>query len=306
MSGSTVGAGTDRAKTWARKRARALAVALTVVLVGTSAAACGDPDPTFLGRDRITIAHKNDQPGTSYKPDYNYSGFDYLLGTRILDELGLKDRSRPIDVPSEERVTAITTGEADLVIATFSITEERMAEIDFVGPYAITYQGFIVGKDHGDIHTIKDLDGRRVCTWKGTTSAEVLARPAYDDIDVYELGDASDCLSDLRNGLSDAVSTDQLILYGFADHYADEGLRVLPGQTVGPPQYYGIGMPKGYREDCERLREIVKRYVDSSDWLADIEQTLRLIPENENDWQTEYRPSAAAIDARSCRDSPSP
>ncbi|MFE2040563.1 transporter substrate-binding domain-containing protein [Streptomyces sp. NPDC059477] len=306
MSGSTVGAGTDSVRVRATARGRALAIALAVVLVGTSAAACGDPDPTFLGRSRITIAHKNDQPGTSYKPDYNYSGFDYLLGTRILDELGLKDPSRPIDVPSEERVTAITTREADLVIATFSITEERMAEIDFVGPYAITYQGFIVGKDGGDIHTVEDLDGRSVCTWKGTTSEQVLARPAYEDIDLDVLGDASDCFDELREGRSDAVSTDQLILYGFADHYADEGLRVLPGQTVGPPQYYGIGMPKGYREDCERLREIVKRYVDSSDWLADIKETLRLIPENETDWQTQYRPSAAAIDSRSCRDSPSP
>ncbi|WP_228022921.1 transporter substrate-binding domain-containing protein [Streptomyces acidicola] len=269
------------------------------------AAACSGSEPTFLGKNRITIAHKNDQPGTSYKPDYNYSGFDYLLGTRIVDDLGLQP-SRPIDVPSDERVTAITSGEADLVIATFSITEDRMKEIDFVGPYAVTYQGFMVGKNGRDIRTVKDLDGRRVCTWKGTTSAEVLSRQSYDAIDVYERGDASDCLDDVRQGTADAVSTDQMILYGFAGQYAEDRLRVLPDLTVGPPQYYGIGMPKEHRADCERLREIVKDYVNSSDWMADIEETLKLIPTNEEAWQTQYRPTAASIDSRSCRDKPSP
>ncbi|MFF8228996.1 transporter substrate-binding domain-containing protein [Streptomyces caelestis] len=267
--------------------------------------ACSDSEPSFLGKARITIAHKNDQPGTSYKPDYNYSGFDYLLGRRIVDELGIK-ATRPADVPSDERVTAITEGDADLVIATFSITDERMKLIDFVGPYAITYQGFMVAKDGDDIHTVEDLHGHRVCTWKGTTSAEVLAGQAYEDIETYVRDDASDCLDDIRQGRADAVSTDQLILYGFAGQYAAEGLRVLPGETIGPPQYYGIGMPKNHRADCGRLREIVKRYVGSSDWLADLKESLSLIPANEKDWQTQYRPSDAAIDARSCRDRTSP
>ncbi|MFI6207402.1 transporter substrate-binding domain-containing protein [Streptomyces sp. NPDC051041] len=287
----------------ARKTRTRWAAALAVAGL-LAVCACSDPEPTFLGKERITIAHKNDQPGTSYKPDYNYSGFDYLLGNRIADELGIK--ANRLDVPSDERVTALTEGDVDLVIATFSITDERMELVDFVGPYAVTYQGFMVAEDSDDIRTVEDLRGRSVCTWGGTTSAEVLDSPAYEDIEDYEAGDASDCLEDIRRGRADAVSTDQMILYGFAEQYAGEGLRVLSGVTIGPPQYYGIGMSKGHRADCERLREIVKRYVGSSDWLADLRQSLSLIPEKERNWQTQYRPSDTDIDARSCQDRTSP
>lgn len=285
------------------KTRRSTAAPVLLALLLAASAGCGDKgEPLFLGATRITIATHNDLPGVSYEKNYHRSGFDYLFIQQIKEELGVK-MTEPVNVSSQDRVTMLENEDADLVIASFSITRQRMKKVDFVGPYVSTYQGILVGKRGADIHRMSDLAGRRVCTWEGTTSVPQFKGLRFEKI---VAADASDCLDALRKNRVDAVSTDQLILYGFVRRYAKDGLRVVPGIRIGAPQHYGVGMRKGHRADCERLRDFVKRYVEANDWIKDMEASLPEIPENEPGWINDYKPSAAAIDARSCRDAPSP
>lgn len=289
-------------KRWRARRAALAAAGLSMALVASGCAKDEAPS-TFLGRTRVSPAMHMDMPGLSYKTRYPHSGFEVKLLKRIDKWLGVP-MTGPADVTSDDRAQLLTNGTADMVLASYSITTDRMAEVDFVGPYVTTRQGFLVGRKGARIATRADLRGTTICTWAGTTSIRAL-RELRLGIEPLELQDAASCVDELREGRVDAVTTDRLILHGFADLYAKEGLRVVPNLVVGAPQHYGIGLPKGHREDCRRLREFVKDYVGSSDWEDDIRSSLPNLDTAEPDWPNSHMPSEAAIHGRSCRDTPS-
>ncbi|MEV5431013.1 transporter substrate-binding domain-containing protein [Streptomyces sp. NPDC052701] len=290
-------------KRWKTRRTALTAACLSLTLVAFGCAK-DEAAPEFMGRTRISPAMHNDMPGLSYKTRYPHSGFEVQLLQRIKEWLKVP-MTGTSDVRSQDRVQLLTDGTADMVLSAFSITTDRMKKIDFVGPYVTTRQGFLVGGKGARIVTRDDLRGTTVCTWEGTTSVEAL-KELHLGIDPLVLQDVAGCVEELRAGRVDAVTTDQMILYGFADLYDQEGLRVVPDLVVGAPQHYGIGLPKGHREDCERLREYVKSYVGSSEWVDDIRSSLPKLVVAEPEWTNSYRPSDAAIDGRSCRDRPSP
>ncbi|MFV0136836.1 transporter substrate-binding domain-containing protein [Streptomyces sp. HMX87] len=294
------GAGPARAGRRARRWATAVALA---VLVATGCSS-GQADGRFLGAQEIDVATHKDLPGMSLFENYTYSGFDNSLFLDIEKWLEAEEGvqvTRSADVSSAARIARIQSGDADLVIASFSITPERMKEIDFVGPYLTTVQGFLVHAD-SDIRTHADLAGQRVCTWDGTTSRTVLGE--LKGTVPVDGTDADQCLQKLRGGQADAVSTDQVLLYGFAQHENEHDLRVVPDLTVGAPQHYGIGLAKGNREDCLRLAEWLKGYVGGREWQGNFREALHLLVREQPDWISRHKPEDDLVDAHSCVDRP--
>ncbi|MEI7032810.1 transporter substrate-binding domain-containing protein [Streptomyces pratensis] len=279
---------------------------MLAVLASSAACSSKEAEPEFLGVKRVTVAMHNDLPGLSYSANYDRSGLDFIMLQHIKEEVDV-DFSEPVDVSSGDRVTQLIERKADMTIASFSITAERMDEIDFVGPYLKTRQGFLVGPEGADVERLADLRGSQICTWQGTTSVEALdGIRETAGADPVTLTDASDCIEQLIAGQVQAVSTDQAILYGFARQYEKEGLRVLPDVTIGAPQHYGIGLPKGHTGDCRRLASWLKKHVGTSNWIRDVETSLPALIEDDPSWISSYKPSAAEIEARSCRDGISP
>ncbi|MEO3755877.1 transporter substrate-binding domain-containing protein [Streptomyces sp. B6B3] len=281
-----------------RNAARSTRLATVLVCL---AAACGssDDDIIFPDTDRLVIAVKNDQPGTGYAENTLRSGLDIQLARELTADLRGEDDPNWDDVQSETRTTVITGGRADLVIATMSITEDREDDIDFIGPYARTQQGFMVRDEDVDrITSLDDLRGERICTWSGTTSTVALDESPVGN-GGYEAEDASNCIAELRSGEAFAISTDQLILYGFAEHY--EELAVVPDLTVGSVNNYGIGIAEDRNEECERIAEWLKDYVNSGDWDAAFTDNLGSASEANPQWQTLFRPDASLIDTYSCQ-----
>ncbi|MFI1934113.1 transporter substrate-binding domain-containing protein [Streptomyces sp. NPDC020330] len=244
----------------------------------------------------------NDLPGVSYNKNYRRSGIDVLLYEHLKKEMKAQF-SGPADVSSSERIPKLLSEDADLVIASFSITGDRMRKVDFVGPYLTTRQGFLVGPKNAHIKTDADMRGKRVCTWEGTTSTDVVEEiKDTTGLAPVELDDASDCIEALIGGRTDAVSTDKAILYGFAELHVEDRLSVVRGVEVGGPQHYGVAMRKDSREDCRKIAAWMKKYVGTSTWTQDMKTSLPLLVTKEPDWISDYKPNPAAIDARSCRD----
>ncbi|MHB8275145.1 MAG: transporter substrate-binding domain-containing protein [Dermatophilaceae bacterium] len=52
-----------------------------------------------------------------------------------------------VQTPSAQRETLISTGQFDLVVATYSITDKRKERVSFAGPYFIAGQGLLVKSD---------------------------------------------------------------------------------------------------------------------------------------------------------------
>ena len=102
----------------------------------------------------------------------------------------------------------------DLVISTFSITEERekMPLVSFSAPYLRTEQSVVTRKDHSPVQALEDLRGKNVCTLGTSTSQNAAARAGAN---VFGKNHLSDCVNDLLNGAYDAATTDAAMLAGF-------------------------------------------------------------------------------------------
>ncbi|MFD9334394.1 transporter substrate-binding domain-containing protein [Streptomyces sp. NPDC060028] len=274
-----------------------------MLLALTAVSGCGSSWP----EGDVRIGVKVDQPGTGYaEQGYPpYSGFDIRVSERAAEALGKKADFKSVE-SAVRQVSLDGEHPVDLVVATYSINNERLTGSngepahDFAGPYAITFQGFMVKKGGPAVMSLSDLDGATVCVWAGTTSEATIKREAPHMVPVQKRT-ATDCIDELKAGRVRAVSTDQLILYGFSQVHKD--LEVVPDVTLSDAQYYGIGLPKGHREACGKLREALKEYVRSADWTRDFKDQLPSVATAEpGKWETGHKPTETQIDKFSCRD----
>ncbi|GAA0433436.1 transporter substrate-binding domain-containing protein [Streptomyces luteireticuli] len=282
-----------------------MAGAALVVCLAAWTAGCerGSPEPS--DGKVIRVAVKNDQPGTSFSPHAGeFVGFDVTVAQELLEQDDTKLYFTA--VLSKNRASVLKSGEVNIVAATYSITPERMRPedeggegLDFVGPYASTRQGVLVRADDNRMRTVGDLDGRVICVWTGTTSMAALQKAAHEKVRLRVEEDAGHCIQALLKKEADGMSTDRLILYGFASH--DPQLKVVPGIVIGAANEYGLAMLKGRREECRRLQEALKRYVRGNLWRRDLQSNISALPQAEIE---EGMPSESEIDALSCRDKP--
>lgn len=263
--------------------------------------------PTSIFDNGVNIAAKFDQPGFNFKDNgtQKYAGFENDLANFLAGELDFPDMSLN-DEPSYRREKVLEKGTAQLVIATYSITDKRDRRIDFAGPYFETKQGLLVRSDDQSITSRESTAGKVVCTVKGSTSApqdsapdtgqqiaELLPNAHIDLRDNY-----SECVDQLRNGNFDAVWTDQIILYGYMERYDD--VRVVEGLELGSPQRYGIGLQEGREADCRKVADKLRLFLRSSRWRDSFESHLPRLAERDEQFEQHYKPDPAEIADYSC------
>ncbi len=203
--------------------------------------------PTFdkiKSSGTVRIGVKQDQPGLGFKDAATgeYTGFDIQIAEWIAASLGVaQDKIEFKPIPSASRESAITNGDIDYYVGTYSITDKRKQLVDFAGPYFVTGQGLLVKKDNTAIKSEKDLAGKNVCSATGSTPIQNI-KSNFPDTKTTEFDTYSKCIEALRGGQVDAVTTDQAILIGYAAQEPDAF------KVVGEPfttEKYGIGLPKG-------------------------------------------------------------
>src|SRR4051794_21734116 len=122
----------------------ALAGVLALVL-----SACGGAEPPAEGpsnapspgNQKLKIGISFDQPGLGLKDGTTYSGFDVdtaIYGARALGVT--KENITWVEANPAEREKLITSGQADLIFSTYTITEQRRQLVDFAGPYFLAHQ----------------------------------------------------------------------------------------------------------------------------------------------------------------------
>ncbi len=105
----------------------------------------------------------------------------------------------------------------------------------------------------------------------GSTPAQNVKDTYAQDVQLQEFDTYSACVEALRNGAVDAVTTDDIILAGYAAQY--------PGQlkVVGEPfteERYGIGLAKGDTESRTLLNDAIEEMIASGAWQAALESTV--------------------------------
>jgi polar amino acid transport system substrate-binding protein len=165
------------------------------------------------------------------------TGFDVdIAGEVARDIFGSPTQVEYRILSSDERITALTNSEVDIVVKTMTITCERRKDVNFSTVYLDAYQRILASSD-SPITKASDLSGKRVCVARGTTSLHRIREIVPPPI-VVEVVNWADCLVTLQQRQVDAVSTDDSILAGLVSQ--DPYLHIV-GPNMGT-QPYGIGI----------------------------------------------------------------
>ena len=242
-----------------RRIARRALAALAAVACTMSLAACGADES---GKRRIGI--KFDQPGLGFKKSGTYVGFDVDVAKYVAKKLGYsEDEIVWKEAPSKQREAMLQNGDVDMILATYSITDERKNAVSFAGPYFVAGQDLLVRKDDHSINGPEDLNGKRLCSVTGSTSAATVKEKFASEVQLMEQPGYAECATALFSGIVDAVTTDDIILAGLAS--ASRGkLRV-----VGKPftqEYYGVGIKKGDTALAKKINAAITEMIKDGSW----------------------------------------
>src|SRR5690606_37420251 len=208
---------------YSMKLSRSIRLGIGAVAVAVVATACGGDETRSVSQSAengtLTVGIKFDQPGLGLRnPDGSFSGFDVEVAEYVAGQLGVPPENITFkEAPSAQRETLIQNGEVDYVVATYSITDARKEKVDFAGPYFIAGQSLLVRADETEITGPETLSGgKRLCSVAGSTPAQNVKDNYAQDVQLQEFDTYSLCVEALRNGAVDAVTTDDIILAGYA------------------------------------------------------------------------------------------
>jgi len=214
----------------------------------------------------IRVGTKYDQPGFGLENlDGELEGFDVEVAKIIAGALGLTpDDITFQETPSAVREEVLEGDEVDMVVATYTINDERKERISFAGPYYVAGQQIMVAADNDEItgpEAFTENPELKVCSVTGSTPSENIREYLADEqgqLTLFE--EYSQCADALENGQVDAVTTDNVILLGFVSE-SDGAFKLVGDQFTDEP--YGIGIAKGDTEFCEFINETLQKNEDA-------------------------------------------
>ncbi|MCP9954574.1 MULTISPECIES: glutamate ABC transporter substrate-binding protein [Actinomadura] len=211
---------------------------------------------------KLTIGIKFDQPALGLKkPDGTFDGFDVDVAKYIAKSLGVPESGITFkETTSANRESFLGGGQVDLVIATYSITDARKQQVTFGGPYYVAHQDTMVRTDDNAIKKAQDLKGKKLCKAAGSNSFRRVTEGPPDGklnikgVTLVDASSYSECVSKLKSKALDAVSTDDLILAGFANQQKGS-FKVINDPFTD--EKYGVGLKKGDTETCEAVNKAI-------------------------------------------------
>ncbi|WP_431677175.1 glutamate ABC transporter substrate-binding protein [Kitasatospora sp. KL5] len=258
-----------------RKVTLAAAVALGLSL---TAAGCGsDGGGTTSGASgdqKVTVGIKFDQPGIGLKtPDGTYTGLDVDVATYVAKELGYDPGNIEWkEAKSADRETLLQRGDVDFIAASYSMTPARAEKVDFAGPYLLAHQDVLIRADDNSITKPEDLNNKKLCSVTGSTSAQNVKTKIAPNAQLQEYGGYSECLTGLENGAVDALTTDDVILAGYASQPEFKGKFKLGGFKMSN-ENYGIGVQKD-SELKAKINAALEKMVADGSWEAAVKKNL--------------------------------
>lgn len=221
----------------------------------------------------INVGVKFDQPGLGFNETGSDmpTGFDVDIAKLLVASLGIdpEDTSKVkyIETISDNREPFLQEGKVDLVLASYSITDERRAVVGQAGPYMVTGQQLLVPED-SDVESPADLQGQEVCSVTGSTSLDNAKAEGMKPVgfDTY-----SQCVDKVLDGTVEAMTTDGTILLGYAAQ--NEGTLKVVGEPFSEERI-GVGYSKDSPEMCQWINDTLEAANEDGKWAEAFEANL--------------------------------
>jgi glutamate transport system substrate-binding protein len=221
----------------------------------------------------INVGVKYDQPGLGFKETGSDipTGFDVDVAKILVASLGIdpNDTSKVkyIETISDNREPFLQEGKVDLVLASYSITDERRAVVGQAGPYMVTGQQLLVPED-SKVTSPKDLQGKEVCSVTGSTSLDNAKAEGMKPVgfDTY-----SQCVDKVLDGTVEAMTTDGTILLGYAAQ--NKGKLKVVGEPFSEERI-GVGYSKDHPEMCQWINDTLEKADKDGKWAEAFKSNL--------------------------------
>ncbi|MBS3196935.1 cysteine ABC transporter substrate-binding protein [Turicibacter sp. ISU324] len=197
----------------------------------------------------------------------DYQGYDVYFGNRIAKDLGVEVEYVPVEAAS--RVEYLVSNKVDIILANFTVTEERKEKVDFTLPYMKVALG-VVSPDKALITDVEDLKGKTLIVCKGTT-AETFFTENYPEVNLLKFDQYSEAYNALLDGRGDALSTDNTEVLAWA--IENEGFSVGI-ESLGNIDTIAAAVQKGNQDLLDWLNNEIVELGKENFFHADYEETL--------------------------------
>ncbi len=270
---------------------KAVALALSMVLALVAFAGCGQKEGGTEGQTakteeakksegiyrtldeikesgKITIGVFSDKNPFGYVDENgDYQGYDVYFAQRLAKDLGVE--LEYVSTEPASRVEYLESGKVDVILANFTVTEERAQSVDFALPYMKVALG-VVSPDDALIEKPEDLNGKKLIVAKGTT-AETYFTENYPDVELLKFDQYTEAYNALLDGRGDALSTDNTEVLAWA--LQNDGFSVGI-QSLGDLDTIAPAVSKGNDTLKDWINEEIKSLADEQFFHADYKETL--------------------------------
>ena len=220
---------------------------------------------------KVTIGVFSDKNPFGYVDNNGeYQGYDVYFAKRIAQDLGVELELVPVEAAS--RVEFLQTAKVDIILANFTVTDERAEKVDFALPYMKVALG-VVSPDSAVVTEAEQLNGKTLIVVKGTT-AETYFTENYPDVKLQKYDEYNEAYSALQDGRGDAFSTDNTEVLAWA--MSNPGFTVGV-ESLGSTDAIAPAVTKGNETLLKWLNDEITGLADEQFFHADYDATLAAV-----------------------------
>lgn len=220
----------------------------------------------------IVGVSSDSEPFGFLNSENKYDGYDVDIAKKIaLSVFGKEDAIEFVDIPNGKSISAVSSSKVDFLIDAMTITPQRQITIAFSEPYYTTGQAIMV-KQNSPIHTVKDLNRRKVIVLLNTTSEHTPRKLAPAAI-LLGFKTREECFRAFKNNEADAMISDEALLKSFVKK--NSGFKILPQKLSVEP--YGIAVKN--TDEAKALKETINgvlRQMKSDGSLEELQRKWNL------------------------------
>lgn len=186
------------------------------------------------------------------------------------DLLGSEDAVEFVYVEAASRVEYLQSAKVDIILANFTVTEDRSEKVDFALPYMKVALG-VVSPDSAEITDLAQLKDKTLIVVKGTT-AETYFSENHPEIKLLKFDEYQEAYGALLDGRGNAFSTDNTEVLAWA--LQNEGYSVGI-ESIGNTDVIAAAVQKGNTELKEWIDEEIISLADEQFFHKNFEETLK-------------------------------
>ncbi|MBR3995171.1 MAG: transporter substrate-binding domain-containing protein [Clostridia bacterium] len=207
-------------------------------------------------RDKLVIYTNAEFAPFEYKVGEKIVGVDIDICQKIADKFGAE--LEIVDTKFESIIVAVTEGKADIGASGFTITADRLKEVNFSDVYYEATQHIIVPKD-SPIESVDDLAGKTVAVQQATTGHIYMDELKLEGTTIVPLANANVAALGLGDKY-DAIVIDDLTALNIATVNGFDTIKI----EAESPEFYGLAISKEDTELLEVANQVIKEMIDNN------------------------------------------